>query len=280
MYPEVGLVGYLVHNDDQRWIRLTLFRAIRCGRLDIIRLLPARCIDIDAIRLTTSLGQTALLDHMLTVSGIDVNTMDSDMSTLLDKAIRHMHIGTMALLTKRGAISITTDPELIGLLHMDAGHLHNIEQRSRILYELYDRARINDQFDASLFTIIGSLLKMGADPNVSNTGYTLLHHAISRRQLELAKLLIDHGADINRSECYNDHTPLHIATFYGYMDGVRLLVEHGAIIGVRSRCRDTPLYNAEVAGYYDIADYLRDHLSAYELLADDSYQELLKKRAI
>lgn len=280
MYPEVSLVGYLVHNGDQRWIRLTLLRAIRCGRLDIIRLLPTRCIDMDAIRLAVSLGQTTLLDHMLTVSGIDTNTIDSDMSTLLDKAIRHMHIGTMALLTKRGTIPITTDPELIGLLHLDVGCPQDIEQRGKALYTLYDRARISDQFDASLFTVMRSLLKAGANPNVSNTGYTLLHHSISHRQLELAKLLIDHGADVNRSECYNDHTPLHIATFYGYMDGVRLLVERGAIIGVRSRCGDTPLYNAEVVGYYDIASYLKDHLSADELLADDSYQELLKKRAI
>jgi ankyrin repeat protein len=255
MYPDITLAGYLVHSNDIRWIRFTMIRAIRCGRSDIIKLLPTTIIDYKILQLAASLGQTYILSYLLDHSNIDINTFDSKLTTLLDLAIGNMCIGTMNLLANRGCIS-TRSSYYLRLLCLDP----NTDIKDQLLYETYDKVRRSLSFDTThepWLNIIKVLLESGADPNISDTGYTLLHHAMFRKQLDLAILLIKHGADVNASERYNDHTPLHTATFGGYMEGVMLLVEHGANIYTRSKCGDTPLYNAEVAGYSDIADYLR-----------------------
>ncbi len=41
------------------------------------------------------------------------------------------------------------------------------------------------------------LLEEGADPNASEAGYTALHAAVLRSQVELAEALLEHGADLN-----------------------------------------------------------------------------------
>ena len=41
------------------------------------------------------------------------------------------------------------------------------------------------------------LLKQGADPNAADAGYTALHAAILRSQVELVDALLEHGADVN-----------------------------------------------------------------------------------
>lgn len=44
---------------------------------------------------------------------------------------------------------------------------------------------------------LAKFLELGLDPNVSEDGYTPLHQAVMRDRLNDAKLLIDHGADVD-----------------------------------------------------------------------------------
>jgi ankyrin repeat protein len=50
--------------------------------------------------------------------------------------------------------------------------------------------------------------------------------------LEVARLLIDAGADVNL-RCEHGRTALHIAAAWGHLDVVQLLLEHGADPGIR-----------------------------------------------
>lgn len=60
-----------------------------------------------------------------------------------------------------------------------------------------------------------------------NAGYTPLHVACSRGQMDIARLLLRYGA--NHSEtAHSGIRPLHEATENGYIEMVRLLLAYGA----------------------------------------------------
>lgn len=57
---------------------------------------------------------------------------------------------------------------------------------------------------------------------------TALSFAADRGFVEIAKLLIGHGADVNARDTYYQATALDLAVHNGHVDMVRLLLEHGA----------------------------------------------------
>lgn len=81
----------------------------------------------------------------------------------------------------------------------------------------------------------------------------VLQLALIRQYSDIAAFLIDHGADVNRSDARGD-TPLIIALRLKNLDMVKKLVEKGAAVdGVELNYRATPL---EVAQSLDIMQYL------------------------
>jgi ankyrin repeat protein len=89
------------------------------------------------------------------------------------------------------------------------------------------------------------LLENGADPNAADAGYTALHAAVLRSQVNLAEALLDHGADVNAVLEHGtpgrrfsaDYSLRHqwiganafwLAAKYGELDILRLLSQRGA----------------------------------------------------
>jgi len=97
--------------------------------------------------------------------------------------------------------------------------------------------------------VVRLLLERGADPNhVWPTGATLLHMAAGMGNVEIVRILIQVGMNINASD--NDgQTPLHsaasgfIVTRFGFQtkDVMTLLVENGADLYHRDKKGRTPL---------------------------------------
>ena len=89
------------------------------------------------------------------------------------------------------------------------------------------------------------LLEQGADPNADEAGYTALHAAVLRSEVELAQALLDHGADPDalvthgtpgrrfsadysiRSQMIGTNA-FWLAAKYGEPEILRMLAEHGA----------------------------------------------------
>ena len=69
---------------------------------------------------------------------------------------------------------------------------------------------------------------------------TALMLAAISNQLELAKVLIERGADVNKS----GWTPLHYAATHGHREMMRLLIEHDAYIDSEAANGTTPLMMA------------------------------------
>ncbi|KOC61380.1 Tonsoku-like protein [Habropoda laboriosa] len=88
------------------------------------------------------------------------------------------------------------------------------------------------------------LLEAGHLTNVrDHFGWTPLHEAANHDHLEVAKLLLKYGADINDpgSQMCQGVTPLHDAASCGNIAMMRLLIEHGANVALKANDDDTAL---------------------------------------
>lgn len=106
--------------------------------------------------------------------------------------------------------------------------------------------------------IAKSLIELGADPNLSAKNpskVNALHSAIAKENYGLSKLLIENGANVNAVQMQNV-TALHSAVHRGNLDLVKLLIENNASITLKMDNGDTALIIAEREGHKNIAEYL------------------------
>jgi len=95
--------------------------------------------------------------------------------------------------------------------------------------------------------LVAELLKRGADVEIrtrsdeADGGFeSALHCAAFYGHLQIAKQLIEAGADVN-SKTDREWTPLHEAARLANANVARLLLEHGADIDARNKEGKTPL---------------------------------------
>ena len=110
------------------------------------------------------------------------------------------------------------------------------------------------------------LLEQGANVNIVSKHamhLTPLHNALFGRRVEMAKLLIEHGADVTarrggKSWPRAGWTALHYCASFGFAELAEELVEHGARIDALDDDGKSPLKIAEEADQHQTAKLLRD----------------------
>lgn len=124
------------------------------------------------------------------------------------------------------------------------------------------------------------LLEHGAEVNSTDTVFTALHYAALKNQVEIARLLLDNGANVQAAVSYKalptqlanqlginfrGLTPIHLAAHAGNAEMVELVHEKGADLNkkalisvdkdqygqMQDKWGDTPLFLAAQAGHYD-----------------------------
>lgn len=102
------------------------------------------------------------------------------------------------------------------------------------------------------------LIAKGADVNItSQEGKTPLYEAWESRAEELAALLIANGADVRIRHKIYDTTLLHWASEDGHLGLAKLLVDHGADVNAEDRSGETPLQCALRNNKVEVADFLK-----------------------
>ena len=83
--------------------------------------------------------------------------------------------------------------------------------------------------------------------------------AANAGQIEIAKFLLQRGADIDAHWYLNDMTPLLLALHSNHPEVARLLIDKGAEVNVRDKMRHTPLKYATEEKNQELIKLLRDH---------------------
>jgi invasion protein IalB len=160
-------------------------------------------------------------------------------------------------------LSLTQAPEVVAQfsLHGFAEALEYIEQQDPKL----SRSRKSQKLGPALLEAVEDgnveeaerLLENGADPNTHDSLWrTALHTAAFLKQTAIVKLLISHGAAINKTDVFTHATPLHDAAYTGTKEIVQVLLAAGALIDARNERSRTPLHKAAVQGHESVVRVL------------------------
>jgi len=253
-------------------------------------------------------GARLLLEH-----GADVHALDNNHSTPLHLIPQYGDTEVARVLLKHGAVVDARDNE-------DSTPLHVVSQRgnaevARLLLEhgadIHVRNK-KDQTPQHLLLAMWSynspdddidtirfFLERGADVDaVDEYHFTLLQVASYYGSVEVARLLLQHDANINArnwegqtplhaalvnikdkigGHCFDaiqllldngadvdalddDHsTPLHVASKYDSVRATRLLLEHGANVHLQNNDGHTPSQVASAYGHEEIVHLLSEH---------------------
>ncbi len=127
----------------------------------------------------------------------------------------------------------------------------NLKRRGQV--PLYFAAYLNSVEIAKL------LIEHGANVSVrDNKGRRPIHSAAVQNSLEMAKLLIEHGANVSARN--NDGiSPMHSAAVQNSVEMAKLLIEHGANVSVRDNKGRRPIHSAAVQNSLEMAKLLIEH---------------------
>jgi uncharacterized protein len=79
------------------------------------------------------------------------------------------------------------------------------------------------------------LLQSGAEVNgTDRRGFTVLRRAVQTNHVEVVRVLLEAGADVEKPDDEDGLTPLMEAANFNHPDVARVLLEHGADVNARS----------------------------------------------
>ncbi|KAK6506871.1 hypothetical protein TWF481_005331 [Arthrobotrys musiformis] len=114
---------------------------------------------------------------------------------------------------------------------------------------------------AGSYRIVKLLLERGADANRSEvSSNTPISVATRGGHFDVVKLLLDHNADADGTHkaYWQPESPLTIASYQGYSNIAKQLLDHGANVnGIYPSCN--PIVRASSHGHYAIVEMLLDH---------------------
>lgn len=99
--------------------------------------------------------------------------------------------------------------------------------------------------------VLGSALAGAAPPGIRDLdegGFSPLHRAALKGDVERARTLLAAGADVNVRQARYRGTPLQYAAHRGHVEVVRALLQHDALVDARDTHDRTPLMWAAMGG--------------------------------
>jgi ankyrin repeat protein len=204
--------------------------------------------------------------------GAAINAPDNQGSTALHLAIKEGHVETVELLLDSGAdVEALIGPLSLKPIHLAAMTLNPAMMDTLLKYRPYLESRSNGLTALYYAVCAGDdevaklLLEAGADVRARTlcepgTGESVLHMAVGSFRQSMLRLLIRYGADVNVSGTNPaGQTALHIAAQYGNEESLRELIKSGANVFATFSNGQTALDVAASAGHINTASILLDH---------------------
>jgi ankyrin repeat protein len=181
--------------------------------------------------------------RLLLECGVDVNARGQGGWTSLHWAASKMRVEVAQVLLNHGANAKLETDKGETALHLGSRSIYDSEERGVGIARL--------------------LLECGVDVNARDKGaWTSLHWAAFKGRVEVAQVLLDHGANA-KLETERGETALHLVSRSKYDsqgDGTaRLLLECGVDVNARDKDSWTSLHQAAINGKAEIAQVLLDH---------------------
>jgi ankyrin repeat protein len=103
---------------------------------------------------------------------------------------------------------------------------------------------------------VRELLQKGVKPDERDSfGGTALHAAMFQKNMQIVKLLLQNGFNINAQGTQNAYTPLHDAVWANNLEAAKLLLDEGAKTNLKGKDGLTPFGKAKHEGKTEIAKY-------------------------
>ena len=185
-------------------------------------------------------GIRDLAERLLAAYPQDLNARGGVRGTPLNAALYNGHLNVALLLLGHGA-----DGENGGTACQTGLYMASSRGYTEVVRTLSDRgadlsARCDDWNDSR---------------DRARVKWTPLHVALKNGRMEIARILLGNGADVNY-QGYRCTSPLNIALRCGFTDLVRLLLDHGADLNASDVQGQTALHKASLQGHIEIAKLL------------------------
>ncbi|GFS89401.1 ankyrin-3 [Nephila pilipes] len=196
---------------------------------------------------------------------VDVASKDLKEQTALHTAVKYDRIKIVKYLMKRKLLSINEcDIDGKTPLHIAAENGRNDIFKYLLKYETDITIKDNSGLSLLHTAILRRnkemteiLLKKGGNlkRDVSSGGFTVLHRAAEEGQISLVNMLINMKVDVKCKTNFSV-TPLHIASECGHLEVVKTLILNGADVNARTVSGETPLHRAALSGDREIIKHL------------------------
>ena len=226
--------------------------------------------DLTPLHVAAKWGRVGVV-HVLLEHGANVGAEDNEGKTPLHAAANYARVAYFG----------TADAvEVLRVLLEHGANVGAEDNQGRTpLHAAADCARV--AYFGTVVDVLRVLLEHGANIGAEdNQGRTPLHAATHSGRVEVVRVLLEQGANVG-AEDKQGRTPLHIAVVYGSVDAddeiveeddgnsveedegslevVRVLLEHGADVGVEDNEGRTAFQIASAKGYDKIMRLLSEH---------------------
>ncbi|MBN1974174.1 MAG: ankyrin repeat domain-containing protein [Sedimentisphaerales bacterium] len=250
----------------------SLHKAALAGDLAEVKRLIAEGADVNKLESNSTALHIAVSNNrkdiaeLLLEKSANIDIQDETGRTALYIAVQNNNIDLVKiLLSAKADINIGNNR---GQTPIDIA----VRQNRKEILDLFSRSVTISTLHAAVklknMEKVKEFLDKGADVNEYENGDTPLLIAVNNDSNDIAKLLLEHGADPNIGD-EGSYTPLYYAIWNSNKDMVNLLISKGAKVNFSASEGDSILYEAVWMEDFDIVKALVDNGAKYDVKDED-----------